>query len=298
MLCPKCGFDSDTDARQCPKCGIFYIKWMISQYRAKSVEKLRGFRLRMPAKLRGRLWPYALAAGFAVGIVASPWLLTGGPNREAENHYAAIKVSANLVRKRTADILEDAQNRTEPYGVRITPTDFQGYFSQGANSFTLANLRAAEKESGRPRPTHSGNGEESTQDPDLNFKCRVANHWRYFKAAAQAPPNASECWAAVRTLKRKTIWDNPYEDIRWNRLVWAAKKGSWAYFTREQDRELFIRHIANTLSESNERLDLSESKAAARGAGTNRALLKSAFLTAYRTRLRRAGARYRLQRLK
>lgn len=295
MICPKCGFNSDTDASQCPKCGIFYIKWMISKYRSKSVERLRGFRLRMPAKLRGRIWPYALAAGFAAGIVVAPWLLTGGPR--IENHYAAVKIPKNLFRERTREILEEAKSRAEPYGVRITPTDFQGYFSQGAKSFTLANIRAAEKESGRLRPTHPGTGEETAQDPALNFKCRVAGNWRYFKAAAQAPPDASECWAAVRTLKRKTIWDNPYEEILWNRLVWAAKKESWAYFTRERDQKLFIRHIADTLSKNDEREDLQESKAAARKAGTNRALLKPAILTAYRTRIRRAGARYRLEKL-
>jgi len=98
-------------------------------------------------------------------------------------------------------------------------------------------------------------------------------------------------------MHRKSKFDFAYWDVFWVKLVWAPQKGRWAYFTRREDRELFRRYIEVRLDDEEEKRDTAESLRLLKEAAKNATLVKMAVLTAYRSRLRRAGARYRLEKM-
>ncbi len=292
MICPKCGHKNDAEDEQCPRCGIFYIKWMISKYRIKKTAG-KGLRFAATRWRRMRIWPFALGAGFAGGLTAAWLLLARAPVDTVP--YASVKVSATTLREGTERLLKDAQKRAETRGVRLTTADFADYFIQGANSLTLANLKTAAETASPARPTQPGSRQEHDVRDLSPCKCLAAGRWHYYASPPGDEAGAQECWAMVRTLKRETIWDNVFWDIVWEKLVWAPGKKRWAHFTTKEDQDLFRRFIAVELGESAEREDSEESLKDLRTASGNNALLKRAVIRAYRTRLRRAGALHRLE---
>jgi hypothetical protein len=287
MICPKCGFDNKSDEEKCPKCGIFYIRWMIRQFKQKGVKRLQEKR---------RLWPAALVAGFAAGAAAV--ILNTPQPIDSETKRPSLSPPLSVIGKQIDPLLEEAVVLAQPYGVRITQADFNAFFTQGFNSFTPSNLREAEKKSGRPRPTRPGTTEELNGSETRPIKCLIRGEWRYFSSPPGAQAEAQECWRSERRLRRKTIWDNPYTDVVWNKLAWSPGKNRWAEFTIKHERYLYREFIRRELGDATERADLEESKAKIRTAGKNKSLMKTALVTAFRTRARRLGATYRLESLK
>ncbi|MFH2202271.1 MAG: hypothetical protein ABIJ96_04075 [Elusimicrobiota bacterium] len=290
MICPNCGDEGGAATDQCPYCGIFYIKWMIRQHRTRKTGG--NNRRRPPRRTWGRAWTLALVIGFAAGAAAARYILSGAAPRP--NPYARLGAAPSLLRERTKDILRDALIQAKPLDVRLEPVDFTGYFLQGVNSLNLENLKASDA---RVRPLRPGTAQESKAEDTLPCKCLVAGQWKYFASPPGKAAGAQECWSSIRKLKRDTIWDNPFWEISWEKLVWAPAKKRWAHFTPEEDRAFFARFIAEELDANAEKLDAEQSLREFRAAGKNPALLKIALVTAYRTRLRRAGARYRLEKM-
>lgn len=300
MLCPNCGQANDEHAHSCSACGIYFIKWMIQQHkrereqqRAPAKTRARAPRWTLPHQFSRAALGLAIALAFLAGLLAAwllkprapdPWLV-----------YGPLPVPEGIMLARTERLFGEAKPAAEALGIALDPKELGGFFQQGVDSFRLGNLRQAAADAGVGPAREPPAPGDRDAPPERPVACRLGGRWERFAA----PPGreALECWALDRELKRRYETDWAYWEITRVRLRWVPEKRGWAYFTRAEDRALFAEHIRRRLGTEARAADERESRGVLRDARGNPAVLKAALLTAYRTRLRREGALYRLEKL-
>lgn len=300
MICPKCGQQAEDDLVSCSNCGIIFIKWMIAQHRLRREEgrgsrasRLKIILLRLPRQFSRRVLAAAVLLGLAWGLLASRLLSDRGPISPEP-----VRVSLRVIEKRTASILEAARAQARSYGVTVNTADFSGHFKQGFKSLNFENLLAAAAESGRELSTRLGNLKEDRGFQDRPFKCRIDGAWSFFAASPAQAAGIQECWLMTRSFRPGGKGRAPSWTIRWRKLAWAPRKGRWALFTRQQESELFAAYIRSRLGKLAQDEDQAASRKILRSPRIPKSGLKRALLRAYRTRLRREGALYRLEGLR
>ncbi len=297
MICPKCGQEAQDDLVSCSSCGIIFIKWMIRQHRLRKEEglgargsELKKILLRLPRQFTRRFLAAAVLLSFAAGLLIS-FLLLRGPSPESP-----ARISLRTVEKRTASILEEARAQAKPYGVTVNAADFSDFFKQGFESLNSKNLLAAAADSGRELSTRLGNLKEDRAHEDRPFKCRLGGVWFFFE---ESPSRAGfqECWLMTRRLRPGGKGRAPRWDIQWRKLSWSPERGRWALFTRQEEEELFAAYIESRFGKSAQDADLAAAQKLLQ-ATVPKDELKRGLLRAYLTRMRREGARYRLESLR
>ncbi|MFA5140678.1 MAG: zinc ribbon domain-containing protein [Elusimicrobiota bacterium] len=284
MICPSCGHKNPEASHECEKCGIYFIRWMIQQYRR---QKTPGGR---PAfRLPGASITASAALGLSLGLVGG--FIAGRkfpqPAQTPWKSFAEIRVPRDAMAERLAGVIEDADGR-------LTPESLSGYFSQGVNSFTPRNLKDAAAAAGREVQAVPASPNEAglINSP---FKCLVEGRWAYSSSPPPVQAGTQECWA----LDERVWMDGALRKtwFFWEKLGWEPERGRWALFSPREEKELFERHIEASLGAEAEQADAAESAELVKSAGSDKEKLLSALATAYRTRARRAGALLRLEML-
>jgi len=304
VICPKCGRRNAEGAHECEHCGIIFIRWMIQQYRAldEPPPPPPGKMAPAPPVAVAFSFPRAFtrttllgctSAALLVGLLAGRLLPRHAP--QPWESTAPVRVGEAELREHAAPVLRDASEGGRSRGIAMTPAALLPYFEQGANDFTLENLKAAAAAAGKGVPTMTAEEDDGHAHRDTPYRCLREGAWTYSPAPPGIRDGAQECWAMNREPRRDGALR--WSAVFWEKLTWVPEKGRWALFSSADERAWFRSHIESRLGAEAEQADLAESEKLLKEAGSDPEKRLTAAAAAYRTRLRRAGALYRLRRL-
>lgn len=293
VICPKCGHKNVKTAHACTACGIIFIKWLIQQYRADRSPKKARSSFGLPRTFSRTVFAAGVLAGLAAGAALSHFLAAPHPSRSV-GASSDNGVSLPAIERRTDAIVEEARALGREHGVALTAWDFTSPFRQGYEAFNEKNLSAVARKSGAPVPVLRIQASQYMERLETPFRCRSEGPWTYHKRPPGGPERPPECWGLLKRQRGGSRDHTIIWETFWQRYSWISELERWALFSPNEEQRLFRRYISDHLGPEAVREDVSHSEKGVREAGGDKALIRKSVIRAFKTRLLREGALYRL----
>jgi len=246
----------------------------------------------MPKRRPAWLIYSAIGSAMVIGIIAGMQAGRSSVDRTPNAEEAAFKKAATVS---LVDILSDSARRGYAFGVTINERDLHGFMLQGMDSFSIGNLRTEARMAGEGPPLEIISYSKYKEFKRTPYRCVLEGELRYYTYLGKEHAKASECWAMSTESRLKNKQKVLY--YIWERLQWVKSKQQWGLFDPAQERRFYEAYINRHYSSEAEYLDIIESNLRFQKAGEDKTLKRTALAAAYRTRVRRAGALYRLEHL-
>jgi hypothetical protein len=330
MHCPSCNGENPEEATECGACGIVFAKWKARQLDALLTPDEPAVVPR-PTPLSSEPAPsepdFAMLEKLAVPILVivlvgsafSYWSCTQEvdhgtqaalPDPTPESTDSPVGFDASRGLSRLEGILREINAEAEAYGVTVSLEDLRSGFERGAEPPNAALVASRAKDAGLSPPAveeFSGSVENELSQ-SIGAKCWIDGEWRYRRELPDSGPEegVTDCWKRQygqnRTIAGDWMLVNSSWQPRWEHYTWQPNNRRWAAYTEDEERRVLETLIDEKYGTDAEQEDREYSRRSIESIERRPAApeyqasnLKGAILSAYRTRVMREGALYRVE---
>jgi len=296
---------------ECARCRIVFAKW---EQRPRDRSPEQGLpwidtSLIKDIPLSRMIWSSFLVAGFWTCnhlIHREP----PGSTNESPSHVADGSQPSGVAPEqagydpsrglsRIEGIRREIEGRLGSSGVTLKNLSY--HFEKGAQVVHPAVLRYQGSELGLPEPeVQRFTEEDRVRAGGSTAKCLINGQWVYSEGMPATDDGVGECWS--RRSGRRTEYGGTFTiqymgglGRAWERYVWQPNNRRWAPYGEGDEIGVMQRMIDTEYGFEAENRDREESRKQLEWAGDNRENRKLAIIRAYEARIRREGARYRLE---
>jgi hypothetical protein len=334
MNCPSCGFENPEGTTECVGCGIVFEKWKARRVEElltppPSEEVTRP--IPVPSRPVPELPTFAILEKLAVPILLV--ILAGAffgyrscteevvvetaaaapedPPLQGRAAAAPTGFDASKGLSRLDPLLEEIRSEAEMYGFTVSLGDLRSWFEKEAKPLAPGVARYRGEEAGlSPLEVQEFDSREEREVlRGIVSRCSINGKWVYDVAMPESGPDegVTECWhrpwGRKSSLMVNAIAFTSAPMSRWERYTWQPRNRRWAPYS-EADEGRILEHIIDKEygydAESKDRENASEQirmieDRPAPNEYSQKENLKWAVLGAYRSRVIREGALYRIE---
>jgi hypothetical protein len=317
------------DSRECPECGIVFARWQdrVLQRWILPPERDRPVLSRQNRTgLRVLVWTGILIAvvGGIRGISRLSAARRGGVEAQPASVAAAepeaireevvssgFDVASGL--SRLEGILAQIRSEADAYRIPVSVNDVRHHFEQGARLLHPGASRYHGERMGLPSPEWQRFSEEDRAGVRgagmvVTVRCLEHGRWVYTDRMRPKSDVIGECWQRAHGSRQQSTgtmtihYGNGWLD-GWEHRVWQTRNRRWAPYSEHDELRIMQYVIDTEYGGDAAQRDRDQSRKELERALLNVSLkepyrtshIKQAILTAYRTRIEREGARYRLE---